>query len=150
MNNSIEYDPIQISKRYVYGTDNPELANDYNEHIRPQNTTPQAIEYSMMNYMEDGGGRFAYPSLFPVIERFFDIPESTLQPGNYNESAIKNVLFTPDPNLSGPGAAQDQVDEEFENGKRVTVSQYGTGVFSSDHPERAYIFGTTGFYAQSF
>jgi VCBS repeat-containing protein len=117
------YDPIEITKLYVFGTNNPS-SNDYNEHIRAIGATPASITYSMSDYMTSGGGRFAYPSLFGAVERFFN---SVIADGTYTYGQISSLL--------GLGAAD----------LRVNISQYGTGVGSADHAERSYIFGNSPF-----
>ncbi|WP_017325020.1 hypothetical protein [Synechococcus sp. PCC 7336] len=64
------FDPIEIKKLYLFGTANPS-PNDYNEHIRPLNASPASKSYDMNTYLTSGGGRFAYPSLFGAVEKFF-------------------------------------------------------------------------------
>jgi VCBS repeat-containing protein len=119
------FDPIEITKLLVFGTNSPS-PDDYNEHIRPTNATPASITYNMSDYMTVGGGRFAYPSLFGMVEEFFN---ATLPDNTYTLNTLETQLgktFTAD---------------DF----RVGISQYGTGIGSADHPERSYIFGTTAF-----
>ncbi|MDY7003632.1 MAG: VWA domain-containing protein [Cyanobacteriota bacterium] len=119
------YDPIEITKLLAFGTNAPSPDN-YNEHIRPANATPATITYDMATYMSSGGGRFAYPSLFPAVDRFFsaNIPDGTY---TYAEISSPDIL-----NLS-------------DNDLRVGISQYGTDIDSADHPDRSYIFGSTSF-----
>ena len=119
------YDPIEITRLLAFGTSNPS-PDDYNAHIRPAGATPASITYNMLDYMTDGGGRFALPSLFGAVEKFFDssivIPDK-----DYTSTEITNLLgFTNDDLTTG-------------------ISQYGTGITDADHVERSYIFGTTNF-----
>jgi RTX calcium-binding nonapeptide repeat (4 copies) len=82
----------------------------------------------MLEYMTSGGGRFAYPSLFGAVEKFFTattIPDST-----YTYSQLLDTRLGL--NLT-PGDLE------------IIISQYGTGLLSADLAERAYIFGTTQF-----
>ncbi|MBG1270807.1 Ig-like domain-containing protein [Nostoc sp. WHI] len=120
-----DYDEKEITKLLAFGTNNPS-STDYNEHIRPTTATPASITYSMSDYMTQGGGRFAYPSLFGVVDKFFG---ATLADGIYSLTTLETAIgttFSPD---------------DF----RLGISQYGTGIGSSDHPDRSYIFGTSAF-----
>ena len=123
------YDSIAITKLYVYGTSNP--SDDYNEHIRPLDATQPLVSYDMQEYMANGAGRYAYLSLFPIVDKFFDT-SIFIDDGNYvGESEIREVIT--------------YSNTEFKNAKKIKISQYGTDYTSLDHPERAYIFGTTDF-----
>jgi hypothetical protein len=99
------YDPVEITKLFVFGTNSPS-PDDYNQHIRPTGATPASITYSMSNYMTGGGGRFAYPSLFGVVEKFFT---TAIPDGTYT------IATLPLPGLS-------------EGDLTVGISQYGTGI----------------------
>jgi Ca2+-binding RTX toxin-like protein len=130
------YDPIQITRLYVFGTDTPS-PDDYNAHIRAANAEPASIPFDMHEYLTNGAGRYAYPSLFKAIEKIFSktIPDSTsAENGNrYTYTELKTQL----------SAAGNPIDEE--NGLHLTISQYGTDITSADYYNRAYIFGTTKF-----
>jgi hypothetical protein len=117
------YDPIEITKLLVFGTNSPS-PDDYNQHIRPTGATPASIPYNMSNYMTGGGGRFAYPSLFGAVEKFFT---TAIADGTYTYSQIATLLGLSPIDLT------------------VGISQYGTGIGSADHAERSYIFGNTNF-----
>jgi Ca2+-binding RTX toxin-like protein len=117
------YDPIEITKLFVFGTNSPS-PDDYNQHIRPTGATPASIPYSMSDYMTGGGGRFAYPSLFGAVEKFFT---TAIPDGTYSYSQIATLLGLSASDLT------------------VGISQYGTGIGSADHAERSYIFGNTPF-----
>ena len=136
MNNSTNYDSVLLTKRLVYGTENP--SDDFNEHIRPDGEVPQSVTYSMKDYMESGSGRYAIPSIFPIVDKFFSSFE--IEPGNYDTpEEIRDVLDLGDIN---PDTGRY---ETFNQSKRTAIWQYGTDTISSDFPERAYIFGTSDF-----
>lgn len=123
------YDPIEITKLYLFGTNNPS-PSDYNQHIRPSGAIPASIVYDMSQYMTTGGGRFAYPSLFGIVERFF----FSLQPipnGSYTYEELASIL-----------GLSEQERQDF---LIADVSQYSTGIGEADHAERSYIFGSTSF-----
>jgi len=122
------YDPIAITKRLVFGTENPSPFPFYTNHIRPDGAIPEAITYDMQQYMTLGGGRYAYPRLFPVVESFFSA--SNLGSGSYTYDQILQELppFIP-----------------FTAPNEIGISQYGTDLSSPDHAERSYIFGSTSF-----
>ena len=122
------FDPTEITKRFLFGTDNPS-SDDYNKHIRPAigsaGSKPAPKKYSMLDYLTEGAGRYAYPSLFGAVEKFFQ------------SDSLKNQTYT-------FGQLSKQLS--FANSDfRVGISQYGTDIFSSDHADRSYIFGGTSF-----
>ncbi|NET26169.1 VWA domain-containing protein [Okeania sp. SIO1I7] len=120
------FDPVEITRLLVFGTDTPSPDN-YNEHIRPFNATPATKTYDMATYMNIGGGRFAYPSLFPAVERFFS---TNIPDGIYSYAQI---------------SSPDRLNLNDDDDLRVGISQYGTAIGSADHADRSYIFGLTGF-----
>jgi hypothetical protein len=73
------YDPIEITRLFVFGTNDPSIA-DYNDHIRPSEEPPASISYNMSDYLTSGGGRYAYPSLFGAVRKFFG---ATISDGTY-------------------------------------------------------------------
>ncbi len=73
------YDSTEILKRYIFGSNTPSNS-DYNQHIRPSNAAAASITYDMQNYMSEGGGRYAYPSLFKTIQKIFN---SVITDGEY-------------------------------------------------------------------
>lgn len=119
------YDPIEITKLYVFGTNEPS-PDDYNQHIRPLNAEQPSITYDMETYMTSGGGRFAYPSLFGAVKKFFSTRIS-VRDKKYTLDEIKEALEISNQDLT------------------LGISQYGTAIWSADHAERSYIFGTTPF-----
>jgi Ca2+-binding RTX toxin-like protein len=120
------YDPIKITRLLVFGTEEPSIY--YNDHIRPLGNVTTSTPYDMLGYMTSGGGRFAYPSLFGAIRKFFDA--TTIPDGIYTYSQLSNPDFGL--NLTG-------------NDLNLGISQYGTGILSADFAERSYIFGSTSF-----
>jgi RTX calcium-binding nonapeptide repeat (4 copies) len=140
MNN---YDPIKFTQRYVFGNDtdsNTEplsTGNDYNDHIRPLTgfPKPQAFEFDMLDYLTNGAGRYATPTIFPLVDQFFDASTDILTGTYSGTAAIRNALGFGDPS-----------DEEaFKQATGAAIWQYGTDTLGLDFAERAYLFGTTGF-----
>ncbi|MEM8723718.1 MAG: hypothetical protein AAGE84_31315, partial [Cyanobacteria bacterium P01_G01_bin.39] len=135
MNN---YDPILFTQRQIFGRDTASgtlsVNDDYNEHIRPFGSPqPPAVEYDMLDYLTNGAGRYATPAVFPIIDDFFNSflpPNPEDEP--YDVSDIRRELDLRD-------------DDDFREATEVAIWQYGTDTTSLDFPERAYIFGTTGF-----
>ena len=128
-----DYDPILFTQRQVFGRDTASgtlsINDDYNEHIRPFGSPqPPAVEYDMLDYLTNGAGRYATPAVFPIIDDFFT---STIRQRTYNASQLQSEL-----NLTA---------SEFQEATKTSIWQYGTDTTSLDFPERAYIFGTTGF-----
>jgi Ca2+-binding RTX toxin-like protein len=117
------YDPIEITKLFAFGTNSPS-SDDYNKHIRPRGTAPASKSYIMSDYMTSGGGRFAYPSLFGAVKKFFN---TTLPDKTYTYTEIADILKLSDRDL------------------KLNISQYGTGIGSADHADRSYIFGNSPF-----
>jgi Ca2+-binding RTX toxin-like protein len=118
------YDPIEITKLYVFGTTNPSSL-DYNAHIRLPGVSAASKNYDMGIYMTGGGGRYAYPALFLAVSNFFD-PLNPIPDGTYTYAQLEGRYLS-----SG--------------GTYLGISQYGTDIANFDHAERSYIFGSTGF-----
>ena len=118
------YDEKQITRLFAFGTNTPSQS-DYNQHIRPLDAPQPSITYNMATYMNLGGRRFAYPSLFGAIQKFFD--STIILAGMYNYTQIQNRLGLTNSDLE------------------LGISQYGTGIGSADHADRSYIFGSTSF-----
>ncbi len=121
------YDPQEITKLLVFGTNNPS-PSDYSQHIRPLDATEPSITYSMRDFMDTGGGRFAYPALFNAVEKFFN--STTLSNNNNNPYDYAGIL-----------SALNLSPKDFTLG----ISQYGTDIGGADHADRSYIFGSTSF-----
>ena len=120
------YDEIEITRKFVFGTDKPSPDN-YNAHIRGKDVKPASQDYDMDTYMNSGGGRFAYPSLFPPVERFFsrEIPD---RENGYTDVEIFGILGLDTSDL-----------------RIINISQYGTDIGSEDFADRCWIFGNTPF-----
>ena len=128
------YDPTEITKLFLFGTANP--SDDYNEHIRPNGSEPDSKRFDMSDYMLNGAGRYAYPSIFGAIEKFFNA--DSIEDGIYDEPDEISTLFNNlniNPDLENP-ANTDVVR---------SISQYGTDINTADHTDRSYIFGGTTF-----
>jgi hypothetical protein len=122
------YNSTEITLRYVFGTSNPSSKDeDYNSHIRNIGAVPQPKAYNMLTYLTLGGGRYAFPSLFPIINKFFDYP-FPIANGVYSYNQIIPILGLTTGN------------HDF-----LKINQYGTDIGNFDHNERSYIFGTTDF-----
>lgn len=119
------YDEIEITRKFVFGTDKPSPDN-YNAHIRGKDVKPASQDYDMDTYMDSGGGRFAYPSLFPAVEKFFngDIPD---RENGYTAGEIGGILGL------------------TSNDLRTNISQYGTDIGGEDFADRCWIFGNSPF-----
>ena len=129
-----DYDPILFTQRQVFGRDTASgtlsTNDDYNEHIRPFGSPkPPAVEYDMLDYLENGAGRYAIPAVFPIVDDFFT---TILDVGTYDILELRDRL-----NL--------RKDTDFEKATKTSIWQYGTDTTSLDFAERAYIFGTTDF-----
>lgn len=74
-------DAINIVRMYLFGTSQPST-DDFNKHITREgaSTSPSpAYQFSAAAYMTTGAGRYALPSLAPVVKAFF---EATSLPDN--------------------------------------------------------------------
>ena len=145
----VYFDPIEITKLLVFGTSTPSPDN-YNEHIRLElepgkeeaknypsgDERAPSITYDMYAYMETGAGRFAYPSLFPAVEKFFN---ANISDGNYTYAQITPILGLKEGDkkpIFGPPKLGDN---------EIIISQYGTDINGKDHADRSYMFGQTIF-----
>jgi hypothetical protein len=136
MNN---YDPIKFTQRLVFGRDTMSgtlsTDDDYNDHIRPGGSIPPGFEFDMLDYLTNGAGRYATPTIFPLVDQFF-AASTALPSRNYSGTAeIRQAL-----GLDGADR-----NAEFKQATEAAIWQYGTDTLSSDFAERAYLFGTTGF-----
>jgi hypothetical protein len=84
----------EITKYFVFGTTDPS-SPDYSPHIRPETSDIKTIKYDMNDYMTEGAGRYAYPSIFGAVEKFFNSP--WIWPGTYSYTTNN----TPDTFWSG-------------------------------------------------
>jgi hypothetical protein len=128
------YDPIEITRLYVFGTNTPS-PDDYNQHIRPLEANPEGDgrvhkDYDMHEYMTNGAGCYAYPSLFKAIETIFSttIPDSTALTAENGTSYNYNELKA---QLAAAGNPITGADIKLE------ILQYGTDITSSDFYNKA-------------
>jgi Ca2+-binding RTX toxin-like protein len=144
------YDPNEITRLYVFGTNTPS-SEDYNLHIRALSDTPASITYNMLDYMENGAGRYAYPCLFGAIEKIFQLDTTQvakkIADGCYSVAGIQQALI--DSKLLDKAFELHRLDDKGRivtgNDAHIKISQYGTDASSSDFADRAYIFGSTWF-----
>jgi hypothetical protein len=85
-----------------------------------------------------GGGRFAFPSLFPTVDKFFN---ASLPSKTYTYDELIAAIADP-ANLNDPAL---HIITKGDVDNRIAISQYGTFIFSDDHPDRSYLFGLTAF-----
>ena len=87
-----------ITNLYLYGQlstpsnlldDNLIRPEDNNIAIREANDT--SIEVEAPEFMLNGGGRFALPSQFKLIQKFFD-PNTSIQAGTYDKLTLNNLI----------------------------------------------------------
>jgi hypothetical protein len=132
------YDPIQITKLFLFGTDSPS-PDDYNQHIRPWTANTGAgrvsIAYDMQTYMSVGAGRYANPALFKAFDKIFSL---SLDNGDYTYENGVNTNGSIKPGIKELANIQS-IDTT------IYLSNYGTDITSSDFAERAYIFGKAPF-----
>jgi hypothetical protein len=122
--------PSLINTLLVFGK-NPPSTPDYNPHIRNDNETTDSISYDMNDYMKNGGGKYAYSALFPVVKEFFNSTYS-FEDREYTDSEIKALL------------GLNNEDDYYAN-----VSQYSTGIGSAEWLYRSFFFGSTSFKLSS-
>ncbi len=95
-------DPTEYTQRVVFGGDENSgtlsTSDDYNDHIRDAiSPAPPAFEYDMVDYLTNGAGRYATPSVFPFVDKFFDLDISNPQTGlttnqTYNFNEIRDAI----------------------------------------------------------
>jgi Ca2+-binding RTX toxin-like protein len=127
---------VEVTREYVFGNVNP--SSDYNEHIRELGDANNSVSYSAYSYMTEGAGRFAYPSTIAAIDAFFR--NTTLSAGSYTSGQLSGAL--------GLSNITDLTFQDNFDDFQTTISQYGTGIISSnsfDYAERAFIDGSTRF-----
>ena len=118
----MNYNPADLLRLYLFGTTTPSA--DYNDHIRssgqPAKGQGLPFEFSAVDYMMNGGGRYAYPALFPLVSKFFtqNIPDNT-----YTLQEMKALLGSNKPDYN------------------IGILQYGTDKLTADYGERGLIFG---------
>ncbi|MEG4328159.1 calcium-binding protein [Microcoleus sp. herbarium5] len=142
-----------LTKLLIFGTTAPS-SPDYNSHIRDTTTSlfSAEIKYDMTDYMNNGGGRYAYPSRFKAVEKFFN-STADLPSGQYTYEVKRNKDEKREiQNTSGDSEKANELLSKLEltindnsDDFSASVNQYLTGIGSDDHAERAYIFGSTSF-----
>ena len=128
----------EILARYLWNQETApspsELVDD--KWIRNASAKGDALMIDAQEYMTHGGGRFVSAANFEFFKNFFS---SEFSAGSYDFISMWNILKADDP-LS-PEISNDKKIKKFTK----SISQYTTGIGSSDYLTRAFIFGSTGF-----
>ena len=128
----------EILARYLWNQETApspsELVDD--KWIRDASAKGDALMIDAQEYMTHGGGRFVSAANFEFFKNFFS---SEFSAGSYDFISMWNILKADDP-LS-PEISNDKKIKKFTK----SISQYMSGVGSSDYLTRAFIFGSTGF-----
>ena len=128
----------EILARYLWNQETApspsELVDD--KWIRDASAKGDALMIDAQEYMKHGGGRFVSAADFELFKNFFS---SEFSAGSYDFISMWNIL-KPDDRLD-PKITNDEKVKKFTR----AISQYMTGVGSSDYLTRAFIFGSTGF-----
>ncbi|AHN28798.1 Alkaline phosphatase [Snodgrassella alvi wkB2] len=128
----------EILARYLWNQETApspsELVDD--KWIRDASAEGDALMIDAQEYMTHGGGRFVSAANFEFFKNFFS---SEFSAGSYDFISMWNILKADDP-LS-PEISNDKKIKKFTK----SISQYTTGIGSSDYLTRAFIFGSTGF-----
>ncbi len=77
MNNFVHYDGIEITKLLLFGT--ADVPEDFNERVREVDADIPTITYNADEFLDIGGGRYAWVARANLVEFFFtqypDLPE---------------------------------------------------------------------------
>ena len=128
----------EILARYLWNQEKApspsELVND--KWIRDASAEGDALMIDAQEYMTHGGGRFVSAADFKFFKDFFS---SEFSAGSYDFISMWNIL-----------RAENPINSELSNDKKVkrfttAISQYESGIGSSDYLTRAFIFGSTSF-----
>ena len=128
----------EILARYLWNQETApspsELVDD--KWIRDASAKGDALMIDAQEYMTYGGGRFVSAADFEFFKDFFS---SKFSAGSYDFISMWNIL-----------RAENPINSEMSNDEKVerftkAISQYTTGIGSSDYLTRAFIFGSTSF-----
>ncbi|OOX79612.1 calcium-binding protein [Snodgrassella alvi] len=128
----------EILARYLWNQETApspsELVDD--KWIRKASAKGDALMIDAQEYMTYGGGRFVSAADFEFFKDFFS---SKFSAGSYDFISMWNIL-----------RAENPINSEMSNDEKVerftkAISQYTTGIGSSDYLTRAFIFGSTSF-----
>ena len=120
----------EVTMYFLYGS--PYKPKDLNDDslIRPKVDTSRIIGIDTQEYMTTGPGRFANPTFFEIVERFFyphlGSTSALLDEGSYKKIDLINMI---DPNHNW--------------GLNIYQTNYDDG--KDDYVERAYIWNSTSF-----
>ena len=130
MSGPVNYNGIALTKLYLFGT--TDVPADFNLRVRDEEAEGATFSVDTAAYFTSGPGRFAWPSRANIVEDFFNSNFSpTLAAGTYS---LEDLIT----HMTANGYT-------FESGDVfIPIYNYGTEYNSADHPERSYIFGTSG------
>ncbi|WP_239362269.1 calcium-binding protein [Snodgrassella communis] len=118
-----------------------ELVDD--KWIRNANAEGNALIINAQEYMTHGSGRFISAADFGMFKKFFN-SERSLSEGNHDFLSMWKMIYNETIDLctrEGVDKYNKIKNEVF----KTAISQYTTGIGSSDYITRAFIFGSTSF-----
>ena len=128
----------EILARYLWNQETApspsELVDD--KWIRDASAKGDALMIDAQEYMTHGGGRFVSAADFELFKNFFS---SEFSAGSYDFISMWNILKPEKP--LDPKISNDEKVKKFTR----AISQYESGIGSSDYLTRAFIFGSTSF-----
>ena len=135
----------EILARYLWNQKTAPSASELidDKWIRDASAKGDALIIDANEYMTHGGGRFISAADFGMFKKFFN-SERILSEGNYDFLSMWKMIYKEKIDL----CTREGVDKynDIKNNKfKLAISQYMTGVGSSDYLTRAFIFGSTGF-----
>lgn len=81
----------KVTNLYLYGSETKPTSIIDQSLIRPQNDPVLEISVNGNDFMQTGPGRFAYPVLWDVVTKFFNLNVG-LQAGTYTEKSLRNIF----------------------------------------------------------
>ncbi|QMT36029.1 calcium-binding protein [Neisseria wadsworthii] len=125
----------RVLSHYLWNSPTPPSCGDMKSRMnRPNNSDREALKIDAVDYMKNGGGRFASAADFGMFQKFFD--KSGLAAKEYTFEEIGNEIY-------GALKFADLQKTEFSKGFNTDISQYIKGIKSADYDTRAFIFGST-------
>jgi len=131
MTTAIGLSAEKVTNLYLYGT--PTRPSDLTNEALAQNRTSSASTSVNVNaYMDTGPGRYANPSIFPVVQQFFD-PATSLAP---NIDPVSGLIIP---------YTEVALARSFGVLESVRLNQAALDNGSDDYAERVYIWNTVAF-----
>lgn len=128
MPNFVNYDGIELTKLFLFGT--ADVSNNFNERVRDTDAPTPTITYNADEFLDTGGGRFAWAARANIVEFFFtqypDLPTDK----TFSLTELISELKT------NHGYSPRDGDQS------IPLNQYATNGESADYAERAYMFGS--------